>query len=185
MTTSPVFQDSDLIPIVKPQIKRTRVGMKRPLPDGEPQTEYGKKTYKGPSSYEDSDDGDDEEMPQRKGYSVVKGTVSKEHQETFIQATAFWKEHAHEPLTVLIEFVSQISLKIDEIKSRYDKNEKSRVTKISQKMIMYPYVESLTRILSDHNAMFEFIGFSHKRQNAIVKAAHHVLATMCDFVYET
>ena len=181
MSSSPVFPESDLIPIIKPQIKRSRKGLKRPLSNGESQTEYAQKTYKGALC----EDSDDEEMTRLKGgYTVVKGTVSKEHQEMFFQASEFWKEHANDPLTVLIEFTSLISLRIGKIRERYDKNENSRVTKISQKTIMYPYVDAFSRILSDQSAMFEFLALPQKKQNAIIKAAHHVLATMCDFVYE-
>ena len=181
MSSSPDFPESDLIPFIKPQIKRSRKGLKRPLTSSDTQTEYAQKTYKGSLSEES----DDEEMSRIKGgYTVVKGTVSKEHQDMFFQASEFWKEHPHDPLTVLIEFISLISLRIEKIKERYDKNEKSRVTKISQKTIMYPYVDAFSCIVSDQSAMFEFLTLSQKKQNAILKAAHHVLATMCDFVYE-
>ena len=186
MSSSPVFVESEMIPFIKPQIKRQKTGVKRQMSDTDSDAlelpPHGKKTYKE-YAFEDSDD-DDDDSP-KEGYTVSRPYVSKEHRQVFQKATKFWQTHAHDPLTVLMEFSTQISLRVEEIKAREKKNENSRISKLPKKKIVFAYAKTLSQIVSEHTVMLQFLELPHKKQTAIVKAAHHVLSVLCDFVYES
>ena len=186
MSSSPVFQETDSIPFIKPQIKRQKTGVKRPMSDTDSDAlelpPHGKKTYKE-YAFEDSED-DESESP-KEGYTVSRPYVSKEHRQVFQDATKFWQTHMNDPLTVMVEFSTLIELRIKEIETREKKNENSRISKLPKKKIIRMYASTLSDVVNHHNVMLQFLELPHKKQTAIVKAAHHVLSVLCDFVYES